>query len=232
MPKVLITGANRGIGLEFATQYAEAGWRVFACARDPEQAERLQQLAAYHTDQLSLHTLDISDFAQINQLAAELGDQEIDLLINNAGIYADSRSRGFGATNYEAWMQAFEVNTMAPLKMAEAFGEAIARSQHKKIINLTSKMGSIAENTSGGCYLYRSSKAALNMVTKSLALDLAPRGIVAAVLHPGWVKTDMGGPNALITVQQSVTGMRQVIERLTPKHSGQFYAYDGKAIPW
>jgi len=232
MPNVLITGANRGIGLEFAKQYAEAGWRVFACCRRPAQAEALQALAAQQSDLLSLHALDVAAFKHIDQLAAELGDQAIDLLINNAGVYPDSQRRGFGDVDYAAWMQAFQVNTMAPLKMTEAFVEAVARSQHKKIVNLTSKMGSIGDNTSGGAYLYRSSKAALNMVTKSLAMDLTSRGIVTAVLHPGWVHTDMGGPNALITTQQSVAGLRRVIEALTPESSGGFYAYDGKEIPW
>lgn len=232
MPNLLITGANRGIGLEFAKQYAESGWRVFACCRHPDEAETLQQLASQHTDLLNVHALDVSDFEQIEKLARVLARQEIDLLVNNAGIYPDADKNSFGSTDYQAWMRAFSVNTMAPLKMAEAFASQIARSQQKKLICITSKMGSIADNTSGGCYLYRSSKAALNMVVKSFSIDLASRGIISAVLHPGWVQTDMGGPHALITAQQSVAGMRQVIEQLTPTQNGKFYAYDGKEIPW
>lgn len=232
MPSLLITGANRGIGLEFTKQYLEADWRVFACCRHPDKANALKELSARHADLSSVHALDLADFKQIERLAAELASQEIDLLLNNAGIYPDVPNVGFGTINYEAWQRAFYVNTMAPLKMAETFASQIARSQQKKIVSITSKMGSIADNSGGGSYLYRSSKTALNMVVKSLSVDLAPRGIIAAVLHPGWVQTEMGGPHALITAQQSVTGMRRVIEQLTPAQSGKFYAYDGKEIPW
>ncbi|MDO8437714.1 MAG: SDR family oxidoreductase [Nitrosomonadaceae bacterium] len=232
MPNLLVTGANRGIGLEFAKQYAAAGWHVFACCRNPEKSGALTQLASQHAGLLSAHTLDVANFEQIDSLAAELANQEIDLLLNNAGICLDTHDNGFGATDYAAWMRTLRVNSMAPLKMAETFVRQIARSQQKKIVSITSKMGSIADNTSGDYYLYRSSKAALNMVAKSLSIDLAPRGIITAVLHPGWVQTDMGGPNALITVQQSVAGMRRVIAQLAPADSGKFYAYDGKEIAW
>lgn len=227
---VLITGANRGLGLEFTRQYAEAGWQVFACCRNPDKAVVLQQLATQRPDKVGLHALDVADFAQIEQLAKRLSASSVDLLLNNAGLYPAGEA--FGSIDYEAWMEAFRVNTMAPLKMAEAFAGHVARSQQKKIVNITSKMGSIDDNTSGHHYLYRSSKTALNMVTKSLAIDLAPRGITTIVLHPGWVQTDMGGPNAWITVQESVAGMRQVIDRIKTSDSGKFYGYDGKEIPW
>lgn len=229
---ILITGANRGIGLEFVKQYAADGWRVLACCRKLQNAAELDALAQQSNDLITVHQLDISDFSQIEKLSLELVGQELDVLLNNAGIYPDSSSGGFGATNYEGWAHAFQVNTMAPLKMAETFTGNLTRGQQKKIINITSKMGSIADNSGGGAYTYRSSKAALNMVTKSLAIDLAPRGIITAVLHPGWVQTDMGGPNALISTEQSVSGMRQVIARLNMKDSGKFYGYDGQEIPW
>lgn len=129
-------------------------------------------------------------------------------------------------------MQAFRINTMAPLKMVEAFAAHIQRGTVKIIASITSKMGSIADNGSGGSYLYRSGKTALNMVVKSLSIDLKPSGITAVVFHPGWVKTNMGGPNAMITTGQSVSGMRQVISRLTTADSGKFFAYDGQDIPW
>ena len=189
-------------------------------------------MASKHASWLSVHALDVANFEKIDRLAAELARQEIDLLLNNAGVCLDAHNNGFGATDYAAWMQTFRVNSMAPLKMAETFVRQIARSQQKKIISITRKMGSIADNTSGDYHLYRSSKAALNMVAKSFSIDLAPRGIITAVLHPGWVQTDMGGPNALITVQQSVAGMRRVIAQLAPADSGKFYAYDGKEIAW
>ncbi len=205
---------------------------MFACCRNPDKSEVLKQLASKHASWLSVHALDVANFEKIDRLAAELARQEIDLLLNNAGVCLDAHNNGFGATDYAAWMQTFRVNSMAPLKMAETFVRQIARSQQKKIISITSKMGSIADNTSGDYHLYRSSKAALNMVAKSFSIDLAPRGIITAVLHPGWVQTDMGGPNALITVQQSVAGMRRVIAQLAPADSGKFYAYDGKEIAW
>lgn len=232
MNTVLITGANRGIGLEFCRQYAADGWRVLACSRDPHKADALAKLAAQYPELVEIHALDVADHQQIERLAQHLGKESIDLLLNNAGIYPDSDNRGFGHTDYAQWMQAFRINTMAPLKMAESFAAQIARSRNKTIVTITSKMGSIADNGGGGSYLYRSSKAAVNMVVKSLAIDLKAGGVIAVVFHPGWVQTDMGGPNAMISAAQSVSGMRAVIARLTPADSGKFFGYDGQTIPW
>jgi len=232
MGTTLITGANRGIGLEFCRQYAADGWRVLACSRYPEKSDALNKLAAQHPEQIKIHALDVADHVEIDRLAHVLADESIDLLINNAGIYPDSDKSGFGHTDYAEWIHAFRINTMAPLKMAETFATQIARGKQKTIVTVTSKMGSIADNSSGGSYLYRSSKAAVNMVVKSLAIDLKPIGITAVVFHPGWVKTDMGGPSALISAEQSVSGMRQMIARLTIADSGRFFAYDGQEIPW
>ena len=178
-----------------------------------------------------MHALDVADHAQIEHLSQVLDGESLELLINNAGIYPDSDKRGFGHTDYAEWMQAFRINTMAPLKMAELFAAQIARSKQKTIVTITSKMGSIADN-GGGNYLYRSSKTAVNMVVKSLAIDLKLSGITAVVFHPGWVKTDMGGPNTLISTEQSVSGMRQVINQLTIADSGKFFGYDGQVISW
>ncbi len=232
MPTTLITGANRGLGLEFVKQYAADGWRVHACCRNPEHAEALSRLAAESNGNILIHSLDVADFRQIDRLTNALNEEAIDLLINNAGIYPDRGYSEFGDTDYAAWMLGFQVNAMAPLKMVEAFIKHIQRSQLKKIALITSKMGSLDDNGSGGYYVYRSSKSALNMVAKSLSIDLAPRGIAVALLHPGWVKTDMGGPDAWITPEQSIAGMRQVIERVTLADSGVFYAYDGQRVPW
>lgn len=229
---LLITGASRGIGLEFVRQYAEYGWRIFACSRKPENADTLQDLASRHKGSVSLHALDVGDSGQIRQLASTLSGEPLDLLINNAGIYLHDRVGETDAFDEQSLLESFRINSIAPLLVAEAFKENVARSNFKKIVNITSKMGSMDDNTSGGAYAYRASKTALNMLTKSLAIDLAPRGISTIVLHPGWVQTDMGGPNALISVEQSVTGMRQVIERIKLKDSGKFYGYDGKEIPW
>lgn len=231
MPTILITGANRGLGLEFVNQYATAGWQVHACCRKPAEAKELKALAE-GSGNITVHALDVANFSRIDQLSAELAGEGIDLLLNNAGIYPDRNGRGFGDADYDDWAQAFRINTMAPLKMVEAFLEHVAHSEGKKIALITSKMGSLDDNSSGGCYAYRSSKAALNMVAKSLSIALAPRGIVVALLHPGWVQTDMGGPNAWITPEQSISGMRRVIERMTAADSGKFYAYDGQQVPW
>ncbi len=226
--QVLITGANRGLGLEFAKQYAADGWSVLACCRHPESAHELQSLAKKH-DHVQIFALNVGDFKQIDALALQLKNQPIDVLINNAGIYPNSV---FGDTNYDQWAEAFKVNAMASLKMSEAFVQHVAKSQLKKIATLSSKMGSIDDNGSGEGYIYRSSKTAVNMVMKSLSIDLKPYGISFVTLHPGWVQTDMGGPNGLINAQTSVAGLRQVIEHLNLGNTGQFIAYDGKHIPW
>ena len=232
MNTTLITGANRGIGLEFCRQYAADGWRVLACCRYPEKSDELNKLVSENPGLINVYALDVADHVEIDRLAQALAGESIDLLINNAGIYPESDKGGFGHTDYAEWIQAFRINTMAPLKMAEAFAAQIARGRLKTIVTITSKMGSIADNSGGGSYLYRSSKAAVNMVVKSLSVDLKPLGIIAVVFHPGWVKTDMGGANAMLSPGQSVSGMRQVISRLVPADSGKFFGYDGKAIPW
>lgn len=232
MKTTLITGANRGIGLEFSRQYAAEGWRVLACSRFPEKSNALNMLAKQYPELIKIQALDVADHEQIERLAQLLANESIDLLINNAGIYPDAGSNGLGNINYAAWAEAFRINTMAPLKMAETFGAPIGRSKQKTIVTISSKMGSIADNGSGGSYLYRSSKTAVNMVVKNLAIDLKPAGITAVVFNPGWVKTDMGGPNAMIATEQSVSGMRQVISNLTLADSGKFFNYDGQLIPW
>lgn len=228
METVLITGTNRGLGLEFVKQYAAEGWRVLACSRQPDAAIELKDLAKQHQN-VEIFALDVADFAQIDALANQLKNERIDLLINNAGVYPSS---SFGNINYEDWTAAFKVNSMAPLKMVEAFITQISGSSLKKVATLSSKMGSLDDNTSGGSYLYRSSKTAVNMAMKSLAIDLRPKGISVVTLHPGWVQTDMGGPNGLIDAPTSVSGLRKVIANLSLQNSGKFIAYDGKEVPW
>ncbi|MEZ0236508.1 MAG: SDR family oxidoreductase [Methylophilaceae bacterium] len=228
---LLITGANRGLGLEFAKQYAAAGWRVLACCRAPENADKLQALADATQGRVTLHALDVADLSAIDDLAQQLRGTPVDLIINNAGIYPD-RTGGFGQLDYDAWMMAFLVNTMAPMKIIEAFISNLESGKGKTVATVSSKMGSLDDNTSGGCYLYRSSKAAVNMVMKSLSLDLESRGIRAVILHPGWVQTDMGGANALITAETSVAGMRKVLDHATADDSGRFIGYDGIEIAW
>lgn len=227
MPTCLITGANRGIGLELSRQYAADGWRVHATCRRPEAADALQSIDG----DLHIHTLDVSDFARIEALAKALDGEAIDLLINNAGLYGPRRV-DFDRIDYGIWMQVMRVNAMAPLKVAAVFTPHVEKSDRKIIVSLTSKMGSIADNSSGGVYVYRSSKAALNAAMKSLALDLRPRGITVAVLHPGWVRTEMGGSGAKLDVFESVAGLRQVIAGLSLEDGGRFVGYNGDDIPW
>ncbi len=225
---VLITGANRGIGLEYASQYAQDGLTVYATVRDIAKAAELQALASKHSN-IHVLALDIGDIAAIRALANQLADQPVDILISNAGIYPESR---FGSTDPQEWLQAFQVNTLTTYYLAEAFLPHLQRSGQAKLIAMTSKMGSIADNGSGGEYIYRSTKTALNTVVKSLSIDLQKFNIAVAALHPGWVRTDMGGPNGLIDTETSVAGLRKVIAGLDQAQSGEFIAYDGKNVPW
>jgi NAD(P)-dependent dehydrogenase (short-subunit alcohol dehydrogenase family) len=228
---VVITGANRGIGLAFARQYAEAGWRVYAGCRQPERAQDLNRLAAGSGGRLSVHPLDVTRPAHIQALAAVLGDTPVDLLLNNAGSYGPDDVR-FGNTDEVAWLENFRTNVIGPMKMMEALVENVARSEQRLIASLSSKMGSMDDNRSGGAYIYRSTKAALNAVMKSAAIDLAPRGIIAVVLHPGWVRTDMGGPHGEIDADTSAHSMRALLARVTLEDAGTFFDVDGSVIPW
>ncbi len=230
MNAALITGANRGIGLAFAQSYAKDGWRVFATCRIPAKAKELDKLAAGSGGRVTVHALDVADGKAINALGQALRAESIDVLLNNAGVYDPSPS--FGRTDYDAWEHVFRVNTMAALRMAEAFVEQVARSDKKLMAGISSGMGSIADNGSGGYYAYRTSKSALQMVMRSLAMDLAPRGIVAVAMNPGWVKTDMGGPGGTLSPEESARRMRAVFDKLTPNDSGKFWHHTGKEFPW
>ena len=227
----LITGANRGIGLEFARQYAHAGWRVLACCRNPAAANELSEVAQSARGRVTLHTLDVTDAEQREGLRVELGDTPIDIFINNAGIYGQ-RNNTFGTTDEERWLEALRINAIAPLKLMEMFVDRVAASRRKIYANMSSRMGSIGDNTSGESYVYRSSKAALNAVSKSAANELRTRGITVVMLHPGWVRTDMGGPQALTDVTESVSGLRSVLDNVTLADSGKFFHANGSVIPW
>jgi NAD(P)-dependent dehydrogenase (short-subunit alcohol dehydrogenase family) len=231
MPSVLITGANRGLGLEFARQYLADGWQVYATCRDPDAASELRGLAAAGGQKLRILPLDVTDIASVKAAAGELDGKAIDLLINNAGV-GGARGQTIGNIDYDAWGKVFDVNSMGPTRVSEAFVDHVARSERKLIVTLTSGMGSIADNTSGGSIAYRSSKAAVNMVMRSLAIDLAPRGVTCVVVNPGWVQTDMGGPNATLTPAESVSRLRRLIDTLRPAQSGKFFNHDGREYAW
>ena len=227
---ILITGANRGIGLKLAEQFAEDGWQVLACCRNPASAEQLLALVERGLP-LELHALDVTNYAQMANLAKQLSGRSIDILLSNAGILG-SNNAGFGKVDADEWRQVLEVNTIAPLMLAQAFVEQVAASQQKLVAVISSKVGSIADNSSGGSYMYRSSKTAVNQVVKSLSIDLADRGISVISLHPGWVQTEMGGPNAEISTEQSVSGLKNILQSAGLAQNGQFIEYNGNSIPW
>lgn len=232
MPSILITGANRGLGLEWARQYAEEGWRVFASCRHPGEAGELAELAARRSS-LSVHRLDVTRADDIINLSVALQGEGIDVLLSNAGLYLEKYyEQGLGQLRYDDWLEVFRVNTLAAPRLIEAFSEHLARGERKLVVAITSHMGSIAEIEAPGSYYYRSSKAALNAVMKGMALELAPWHIGVLLLHPGWVLTRMGGPGARLTVAESVQGMRHLVERFTLRDSGRFLRYNGEEIPW
>ncbi|CAM3968244.1 SDR family oxidoreductase [Shewanella aquimarina] len=227
---VVITGANRGIGLGFVRHYLAKGDRVTACCRRPGEASALIQLAEIHAN-LNIIQLDVTDESSLRALPQHLNDTAIDILINNAGYYGP-KGIGFGKLRAEEWQKVLAVNTIAPIMITQTCYPMLRKANNAKVICISSKMGSMADNQSGGSYLYRSSKAGLNAALKSLAIDLRSEAIFCVVFHPGWVQTDMGGPNALITVNEAVEQMATCIDRLDASQSGQFLNFDGKVIPW
>ncbi|HEY0525508.1 MAG TPA: SDR family oxidoreductase [Stellaceae bacterium] len=223
MPTVLVTGAGRGLGLEFARQYRADGWRVIGTVRDPGRAAELKSLGA------EVHALDVTDMAAVARLGQALAGEAIDVAIANAGVYGP-RDMTLDALDVEGWLDTFRVNTIAPVAVAAALRGPVSRSGGRKMAAITSRLGSIEYNREGGMYAYRSSKAALNAAWRSFAIDNP--GIVAILLHPGWVRTDMGGPNADLSPAESVAGMRRVIAGAGDADSGRFFGHDGTAIPW
>ncbi|RLQ21441.1 SDR family NAD(P)-dependent oxidoreductase [Seongchinamella sediminis] len=221
---VLVTGANRGIGLELARQLTEQGHQVIGTARKPAEASELKALGA------KVMQLDVTDPESVAALAADMDDQPIDLLINNAGTGGQAPG-SFEDTDFERVKLTFEVNSLGPMRVTQALLPNVLASVGKTVVHISSIMGSIASNQ-GGYYGYRASKAALNMFNSSLALELADRGVTAVVLHPGWVQTRMGGSGADISVDVSVAGLLKVISSLGPGQSGRFYDYQGRELPW
>jgi NAD(P)-dependent dehydrogenase (short-subunit alcohol dehydrogenase family) len=227
VPTILITGAGRGLGLEFARQFAGEGWDVIATVRDPAKGAAVARLGK----SVEIHLLDVSDRAAVARLARDLKGRPIDVLVCNAGIYGP-RGSYFGHTDYAVWDEIMKVNVMAPMALVEALADNVAASKLKRIVTMSSGMGSIGDNSSGGAHMYRTSKAALNALAKGLAADLADRGITVITVSPGWVKTDMGGAGAPLTPKASIEGLRSVIKNVTLFDSGKFFSYDGTELPW
>ncbi|MBS38861.1 MAG: short-chain dehydrogenase [Thiotrichales bacterium] len=222
MSTVLITGANRGIGFELARQYAADGWRVHAASRSPETCSSV-------AGDVVTHELDVTRTDQISSVAAELTGESLDVLINNAGIYLDG-TETLGGLDIDAWDRYVRVNTLAPLLVSRAFGPLLA-GDGAKLVNISSRNASMALATDDG-FGYGASKAALNAITRHLAIELAPHGVVVLAVTPGWVRTDMGGPEAALRVDESVAGIRELIASAGVRESGQFYAHDGEQVPW
>lgn len=229
MRTILISGANRGLGLEFARQYLAAGDRVIAGVRDPARAEELKSLPGQ--DRLETHALDVADGVSVEAFRRAVGDQPIDILLANAGVYGGDRQNQLGDIDWEAWQKAFAVNTLGPVRLADAFVENVAKGQDRKMVAVTSLMGS-TDDSSGGALIYRASKAALNNAWHNIALQLKAQGIACFLVHPGWVQTDMGGAQAPLKPEQSIASLRAHIDQWTLDDSGRYLSWDGKELPW
>ena len=224
MTTIMITGASRGLGLEFARQFYNEEYRVIATCRNPKNANELHTIG-----DIDIHSLDVTDDKSVSNLADKLRGENIDILINNAGVIG--QRDGFGRLNYDIWAETMDTNVFGPMRVAEAFRDNVMNSEKKQMIFITSRMGSIAEAVPNA-YVYRSSKAALNMAVKCLSAELGEQGLIAVLFHPGHVQTDMGGQAAPVTPQKSIEGMKNQIVALTHDDNGRFLSYDGRQIPW
>lgn len=230
MSTILITGVNRGIGLELFTHYAQAGWQVIGTCRDPKSANAAAAIAVEH-EQASVYQLDITDDAAVNALAATLEGTPIDVLLLNAGTQS-SKSSTLGKLDADDFRRILDVNVVAQAMCLQAFRGHVAASTRRIMVGMGSFLGSMALNSDGGMYSYRASKAGLHAIMRSASCDLHQDGVTAIIMHPGWVKTDMGGENAHISTAESVAGIARVIEQLTPEDSGRLLTYQGKEMPW
>lgn len=240
MPTILITGANRGIGLEFCRQYLADGWEVHACCRNPGGADELMSSGAGASGELHLHKMDVGEPEQIEAIATVLKGQPLDVLLNNAGI-ADGYGHGVYESkddpdirnyDFDFWEEMLRINTIAPARVTGAFLENIKLGDQKKIINISSGVGSITNIAWAGKYGYCSSKAGLNMATKGMSEWLKPEDIIITPISPGWTRTEMGGPDAMNSIEEAVAGVRSVIAGLTLEDTGRAWNFDGSELPW
>jgi len=222
---VLITGADRGLGYEFARQFSADGYTVIGTARHPGRADKLRALG------VRIEQLDVTKPASVRALAAHLKSVPIDILVNNAGIIGP-HAGSLASLDVDALDRTWQVNSLGPMRVTRALLNNLKHGRMKKIVNITSNLGSLELNKRGGLYGYRMTKAALNMFTRTLAAELGPHGFICIALHPGWVRTDMGGENAPLSPQQSISGMIKVIDGLTAADNGHFYDYKGREMPW
>jgi len=234
MSCVFFTGANRGIGLELVRQYAADGWRVIATCRDPNGAADLARIAGESDGRVERYPLDVTDASSVAAVAEALASASIDVLINNAGMGFPTKPPHdrFGNTDYARWKETLDVNVLGVMRVAEALAEQVTRSELKMMVTISSGMGSITNASADGETVYRTSKAAVNMLTKMIAGYVADRGITVTAIGPGWVRTDMGGPNATFGVEEAVSRVRKVIKGLTPADSGSYFDNQGQSVPW
>ena len=230
MTSVLITGANRGLGFGFVKSFLAKNVNIICTTRNIPGSKELLECKKKYPKNLQILELDLLGENSENALSDLLSDKPIDIFINNAGV-GNSNQR-FGVVSSKPWVEVLKVNLIAPLTVTQSIIENIKKSSDKKIYFLSSQLGSIEDNTSGGMYIYRSSKTALNQVVKSLSVDLKPMGITVISLHPGWVKTDMGGPNAPVSIDESIKGMMKVIDATDIRNTGTFLNFDGQGLPW
>ena len=230
MTNVVITGANRGLGLGFVKNYLGKNVDVVSTTRDLKSSKELLALKERFPNNLEIFELDLLKEEAGHTLANFLAGRPIDILINNAGV--GSTKQYFEAVSPKPWLEVLKVNLIAPLMITQSIINNVKKGSDKKIYFLSSQLGSIGDNARGGMYIYRSSKTGLNQVVKSLSVDLKPQGITVVALHPGWVKTDMGGPNAPVSIDESIEGMTQVIHTTDIRDTGRFLNYDGKELPW
>lgn len=233
--RILITGANRGIGLEMVRQYLQrSDTQVIATCRSPESADALQSIVDGAGERAHIHRLDVVDAVTIEETKDFVSEQfgALDILINNAGVNPPGAEQTLANIDVETLSRVFDINTIAPLMIAQYFLPLLRKGQSPRIANISTQMGSITNKRSGGFYAYGSSKAALNFITRAMANDLQPDNVLTVAIHPGWVKTDMGGPNASLTPEQSAQGVIAVIDNLTVEQSGLFFNWNGEPHPW
>ncbi len=228
---ILITGTNRGIGLELARIFTQYDWNVIACCRKPDEAEALKSIQAASEGRLKIKRLDVTRDEEITALAESLAEINLDILLNNAGILGPEE-QDFGFLEEDAWLETFKVNTIGPYKIMRAFLDNVARSQRRIIATITSQMGSIKNNSSGDYYAYRTSKSAANMIMKNVSLDLHVKRITCVALHPGWVKTRLGGNQATLSPAESAAGIFKTLTSLSEEQNGSFLDYEGRNINW
>lgn len=232
MKRIFITGASRGIGLELARQCLQRGDQVFASCRQPDSADGLQQLKSTNPDRLTILQLDVTNQSEVESVAEQVSAEidHLDILFNNAGVLKSGEQ--IGNLNSDSLLKVLHVNSVGPVMVAQSLLDLLKAGKAGKIVNVTSQLGSISRKRSGGRYSYDGSKAALNMFSRTLAFDVIDDGIITIVIHPGWVRTDMGGRGAFIGVEESAAGILNVTEKLTKKDVGRFLAWDGAEIPW